>query len=64
MTYGPIKSIEIGPEIGSQLDPYREKIQLCEYCGNCLRQGEMARFHGRYGNQVTVKRDELERRPK
>jgi len=48
--------IEVGPDIGTQRDPYRESLQLCEPCRDALLSGDFATLADRQADERTVKR--------
>lgn len=62
MGYGEILSCPVGPDQGTQRDLYREQILLCGTCMRALVGGRLGEFHSRYGKEVTVTRDDLERK--
>lgn len=60
MGYGDIVPCSVGPEKGTQRDPYRNEILLCPPCTFALTDGRLSEFHARYGSEITVTRDDLE----
>lgn len=50
-------SVEVGPEKGSQRDPYREKLPLCEECRDALLYGSFDVLHERYSAERTIRRE-------
>jgi hypothetical protein len=53
-----VKPVEIGPDKGSQRDPYRERLDLCGDCSKPLLDHDLPEFHARY---VSVREIELRR---
>ncbi len=45
------KAVEVGPEKGSQRDPYREQLPLCEACTNALLTGDFTVLSTRYSEE-------------
>lgn len=64
MGFGELLSCPVGPEQGTQRDPYQEQLLLCSICRNALIAGRLSEFHQRYGREVTVTRKDLERQDK
>lgn len=48
MEYTECREVPVGHEKGSQRDPYRDTIVLCEPCGGALETPDLATFHSRY----------------
>lgn len=48
--------VEVGPEKGSQRDPYREHVQLCETCKLALLGGDFGALSIRYAKERKVSR--------
>lgn len=48
--------VDVGPEKGSQRDPYRDELQLCDDCKAALLAGDFARLASRYSVERTVRR--------
>jgi hypothetical protein len=53
---GKVTAVPVGQEKGSQRDPYRETLSLCETCGQALVLGDFAALHARYQSETTVNR--------
>jgi hypothetical protein len=51
-----VKPVPVGPEKGSQRDPYRDSLDLCEPCSTALLSGNLGVFAGRYSHERTVSR--------
>lgn len=62
MGFGELLSCPVGPHQGNQRDLYQEQLLLCSTCRQALIAGRLSEFHDRYGSQVTVTRDDLERK--
>jgi hypothetical protein len=50
------KAVNVGPEKGSQRDPYTETVDLCEQCERCLLTGNFAELSSRYRAERNVTR--------
>lgn len=50
-------SIEVGPEKGSQRDPFRETLNLCDTCSSALLAGDFATLADRQADERMIKRD-------
>lgn len=50
-------SVEVGPERGTQRDPYRERVSLCKICAIALANGDFQALHSRYREQALYTRD-------
>lgn len=48
--------VEVGREKGTQRDPYRETVTLCEPCRDALTAGRLDLLHERYSVERTVRR--------
>lgn len=45
----------VGPEKGTQRDPYHDTIDLCANCMAALGKGNMAEFHERFNANAEVR---------
>lgn len=59
LTYSDVYGVEVGNDKGSQRDPYREKLTLCNDCSVALTGGRLDVFHERYSDERTVKREHV-----
>jgi hypothetical protein len=50
------KAVNVGPEKGSQRDPYNETVDLCEQCERCLLTGDFGGLSFRYNSERLVQR--------
>ena len=50
-------AVDIGPELGSQRDPYREQLWLCPDCVEALLD-DLDLFRTRFSRERTVRRTE------
>lgn len=48
--------VEVGPDKGSQRDPYRDKLPLCETCRGALLSGDFALLAERYSPTRVIDR--------
>lgn len=51
------KPTPIGFERGSQRDPYRETLLLCNSCSTALLAGDVKTFHSRYQGEKLITRE-------
>lgn len=42
------RPVDVGPEQGTQRDPYRAKLMLCDDCKAALLGGDLVSFHRRF----------------
>lgn len=50
------KGVDVGPDKGSQRDPYRESIPLCEICEGALLEGNFEVLAARHTNERVINR--------
>jgi len=48
--------VDVGPEKGSQRDPYRESLPLCPPCAEALLTGDLATLSENYSAERTIRR--------
>ena len=53
---GEHKPLDVGPDKGTQRDPYRNRVVLCEPCATALLAGDFATLHARYRAERAVTR--------
>lgn len=53
---GDVKDVPVGPDRGSQRDPYRVTLSLCPTCEAALVEGDFATLHRLYQPTATVER--------
>ena len=51
---GDWRNLEVGPDRGTQRDPYRATVSLCGECAEALLQGAFSRLHERYRAERTI----------
>lgn len=51
-------AIDVGPDQGSQRDPYRQKAWLCPTCGAALLEGDFSTLAERWRAERPVRRPE------
>lgn len=49
-------AVDVGPERGTQRDPYRATLVLCERCEKALLDGRLDDFHAEYVDARTIYR--------
>lgn len=54
---GDAAPVDVGPEEGSQRDPYRRTVALCPACTDALTSGRLDVLHERYSSERTVRRE-------
>lgn len=50
-----VRAVPVGPDKGSQRDPYRETLDLCPLCRDALISGDLSSFHDFYCSERTIK---------
>jgi hypothetical protein len=50
-------NVEVGREKGSQRDPYRDTVALCDPCRDALLSGNFDMLHERFNSERTVRRE-------
>lgn len=56
LTRTNVTSVAVGPEKGSQRDPYREHLALCNICAKALLEGDFETLHIAFRRDVTITR--------
>lgn len=51
------EAVNVGPEKGSQRDPYNETVDLCPQCKRYLLAGDFGGLSSRYAAERTVTRE-------
>ena len=49
------QSVSVGPTKGSQMDPYRDTVDLCPICKKALLEGDFATLAARYTRERTIR---------
>lgn len=52
---GNHRPVDVGPNMGTQREPYRAYIVLCETCRTALIGGDFTTLHERYRAERTVR---------
>ena len=52
------RPVEVGPERGTQREPYRNTVTLCSICSAALQRGEFVTLHRRYADETLVRQFE------
>lgn len=48
------KPVDVGPDMGTQRDPYRCTVDLCGPCRDALLTSDLAQFHRRHSSERIV----------
>lgn len=59
LDYTDSRPVDVGPSKGSQFDPYREALVLCDPCGDALTSGDLGTFHQRYKAERSIGRADV-----
>lgn len=51
-----VKGVRVGPDKGTQRDPYWDSVSLCPTCGQALLGADFEMLHDRYASERTVRR--------
>lgn len=50
------RQVPVGPDQGSQRDPWQKTLLLCTKCEEALVTGDLPGFHARYASERTIRR--------